>query len=147
MEKILFICNANIGRSQMAESIFNNVAKSHFSISAGTDVNYEGAKIHSLNIDCMAEIGLDLSKNKRTQLTEEISKQSSKIIAMCEKNSLPNYLIKKKIIFWKVSDPKNKSLMFRRNIRDQIKKLVNGLVKDLENIKQVKGGNKSNGNK
>jgi len=129
---ILFICRANVGRSQMAPAFFNKLSKKHKTIGAGTHVDeHEGEPLHEFVIQCMSELGYDLSKNTRKQLTPEMVKEADKIIVMTEKENLQDYIDMSKVVFWKIDDAKNKSLEFHRQIRDQIKRLVEKLVKEI----------------
>ena len=81
--KIIFVCKANHGRSQLAEALFNNLAKGkHTAFSAGTkvireDANREGQIISDPNIiTVMKEVGLDVSQNVRNQFTPEMLKEA-----------------------------------------------------------------------
>jgi protein-tyrosine-phosphatase len=131
--KILFICKANVGRSQMAPALFNMLSKKHNSIGAGTHVKEkEGQPLHEFVVKCMTELGYDLSKNSRKQLTSEMVKESDKIIVMTEKENLPDYIDMKKVAFWNIEDAKDMSYKFHCKIRDQIKTLVEKLVKEIE---------------
>jgi arsenate reductase len=130
--KILFICRANVGRSQMAPAFFNKLFKNHKAIGAGTHVGeHEGEPLHPFVIQCMSELGYDLSKNTRKQLTPEMVREADKIIVMTGKENLPDYVDMSKVVFWKIGDAKDKSLEFHRQIRNQIKNLVEKLVKEI----------------
>jgi protein-tyrosine-phosphatase len=137
--KILFICKANHGRSQLAEAIFNKLSEGkHQAVSAGTkvtreDSNKEGQRISDTNIiTVMKEIGIDVSENVRNQVTEEMVKEVDKIIVMSEPENTPEYLkTSDKAIFWEVSDPYNKSLEFVRDIRNQLQVLISAFIKTL----------------
>ena len=138
--KILFVCKGNIARSQMADIIFNKLSKRHYAISAGTVVgSHEGQKIDDMDdlsdqyvIDCMKEIGLDVSEKTRKQLTKDMVEKADKIIVMAEIETIPNYLKNsKKTIFWNIENPKGKSLEEHRLVRDRIKTKVEELIKEL----------------
>ena len=131
--RVLFVCKANIGRSQMAESIFNRLSKKHSSFSAGTDVDSnEGKPLHELVIGCMTELGYDLSNNKRKQLTAEMVQAADQIVVMIEKKDLPLYLKDlPKVSFWSVDNPKDRSFEFHCMTRDQIKKQLETLIKEI----------------
>ena len=130
--KILFICRANVGRSQMATAFFNTLSTKHHAIGAGTHVgDNEGRPLQELVIQCMAELGYDLSDKRRQQLTPEIAREADKIIVMNEKEDLPPYLSDSpKLIFWDVEDAKGTPYEFHVRIRDQIKGLVETLVRE-----------------
>ena len=131
--EVLFICRANVGRSQMAPAFFNRLSKKNKAVGAGTHVgNHEGEPSHPFVIQCMSEVGYDLSKNTRKQLTPEMVKNVGKIIVMTEKEDLPDFIDMSKVVFWEIDDAKDKSLEFHRRIRDQIKSLVEKLVKEIE---------------
>ena len=130
--KILFICKANVGRSQIAEAFFNRLSKQNKAISAGTHIrDHKGELLHEFVIQCMSEFDYDLSKNTRKQLTPQIAKEADKIVVMTEKENLPSYIDMSKVVFWEIDDAKDKSLEFHHQIRDQIKKFVEQLVKDI----------------
>jgi arsenate-mycothiol transferase len=130
---ILFVCKANVGRSQMASFLFNKLSEKNKSISAGIMVGEkEGEPLHEFVIKCMAEEGLDLSKNKRKQLTPEMVKTADRIIVMAEKENLPDYLANSnKITFWKISDAKNMPYEVHVKVRNEIKTYVKRLVKEI----------------
>ena len=136
---ILFVCRGNVGRSQMAEIIFNNLSKEHHSTSAGTVVErHEGEKIKNIDlsaqyvIDCMKEKGFDISEKVRKQLTKNMVDKADKIIVMAEIETVPNYLKEnKKAVFWKIENPKGKSLEEHRRCKNQVKIKVKKLIKEI----------------
>lgn len=133
---IFFICKANVGRSQIAETFFNSMSKKHHAFSAGTHVaGNDGQALTEFDsvIKSMTDAGYDLSKNTRKQLNLEMVKKADKIVVITDKDDLPDYLKDSpKLIFWKVDDAKDKSYEFHIKIRDQIKNLVENLVKEID---------------
>jgi protein-tyrosine-phosphatase len=130
--RILFICKSNVGRSQMAPAFFNKLSKKHKAVGAGTHVGEnENQSLYEFVIKCMSEVGYDLSENTRKQLTSTMAKEADKIVVMTEKENLPGYVDMKKVVFWNIEDAKDKSLEFHRQIRDEIKRLVEKLVKEI----------------
>jgi len=130
---VLFICGANVGRSQIATAFFNRLSKSHKAVDAGIHVNeHEGESLHKFVIQCMFELDYDLSKNTRKQLIPWMVKEADKIVIMADKMALPDFIDMSKVVFWEIDDPKNKSLEYHRLIRDQIKSSVEKLVKEIE---------------
>lgn len=129
--KILFVCKGNVGRSQMAPAFFNLLSKKHKSIGAGTHVaEKEGQPLHEFVIKCMAELGYDLSKNARKQLTLEMVKEADKIIVFdSKKQDWPDFLKNsKKVIIWEIEDPRGGDLDVHRKARDKIKEKVQEFV-------------------
>ena len=117
----------------MATAFFNTLSNNHHAIGTGTHVgDNEGRPLQELVIRCMAELGYDLSKETRRQLTPEIAHESDKIIVLNEKEDLPPYLRDSpKLIFWDVEDAKGTSYDFHVKIRDQIKGFVEELVREI----------------
>ncbi|MGE4557335.1 MAG: arsenate reductase ArsC [Desulfovibrionaceae bacterium] len=82
MEKVLFICEHNQARSQMAEAIFNRLAGEGYQAeSAGL----EPTQVHPLTVAAMKEQGVDLT-GKATQSVFELYKNGrlySHVITVC----------------------------------------------------------------
>lgn len=117
----------------MATAFFNKLSPEHHALSAGTHVgDNEGLPLQELVVKCMAELGYDLSRKMRKQLTPEIAREADKIVVMTERQDLPPYLSDSpKLIFWDVEDAKGTSYDFHIQIRDQIKGLVEKLVQEI----------------
>lgn len=140
---VLFVCRGNVGRSQMAEALFNTLSKGKdVAISAGTRVvregsNKEGQKLKYKSgaeeaIVALQEIGIDASENVRNQLTPEMLAEADKVIVMAQPETIPEYLAKSnKAIYWNVPDPHGQSLEFTRKVRNQLQDLVGELIKEL----------------
>jgi arsenate reductase (thioredoxin) len=131
--KILFICEWNVGRSQMGEELFNHYTKNNIGISAGTHAEkYAGKKLKEfayLVVDVLKEKGIDVSNKTPIQLTEEMAQFADTIIVMTEQENLPSYLLNSnKVISWDIKDAGGKDYAFHINMRDQIDLLVKELV-------------------
>ena len=67
--RILFLCTHNSVRSQMAEGLLRHLYGEKYEVfSAGTDPT----KVHPLAVEAMAEIGIDISR-QRSKSIEEFS--------------------------------------------------------------------------
>lgn len=107
--EVLFVCNTNVGRSQMAEAIFNKLSKKNHAYSAGLNPDYrEGKTLAELEairvIKAMKEIKIDVSKNISKPLTKNLFEKADRVIMMLDptqKLNLPTYTKNSpKVIFW-----------------------------------------------
>lgn len=127
---ILFVCVENAGRSQMAEGFFWKYAPEGYGpLSAGTKPT---SQINPLSIQVMNEIGIDVSKQRSKELTEDMMRNSDKIINMgcMDKNYCPTLFIPK-VIDWGIEDPKDKPIEKVREIRDEIERRIKELATDV----------------
>jgi arsenate reductase (thioredoxin) len=131
---ILFVCVENAGRSQMAEGFFNKFAPEGYkAISAGTK---PVSQINPVAVDVMREVGIDISNQKSKDITEDLMRNSTKIVNMgcMEKGACPTLFLHN-VVDWKTEDPRGKSIEKTREIRDQIKQRVMELVAALKTPK------------
>ena len=133
---VLFVCVENAGRSQMAEGFFNrNPPKGYRAISAGTK---PVSQINPLAVDVMYEIGIDISRQKSKDMTEDMIRNSDVRVNMgcMEKQSCPTLFLYN-LLDWNIEDPKGKSIKKVREIRDEIKQRVKELVSSIENKQTI----------
>ncbi len=135
--RVLFVCRANVGRSQMAEVLFNKLTGLN-SKSAGTKVDVEGQKIVDKGllvepvVRFMKKEGIDVSENTRTGLTPEMLENFDKVIVMAEPETIPDYLKNSsKTEFWEIEDPKGMDDEGYEKIISQLKKNIERLGKSL----------------
>lgn len=136
MQKILFLCRGNVGRSQMAEFIVKKeYGDKYEAFSAGTKLSGPEEELGNLLpalqevLDVMHEEGIDMSKAIRKQVTEDMVNEADIVIAILEDEVLPDYLIHSpKLMRWYVADPKGKDLTETRRIKDEIKELISTYV-------------------
>ncbi len=129
MNKVLFVCVGNSGRSQMAEAFFNHMSRGNtIAFSAGT---MPSERVDPVVIEVMKELDIDLSGKKPKQLTAEMLKDSEKVITMgCSMEGIcPATLAETED--WGLPDPKGKSKEEIRKIRDEIKSRVSNLLKGI----------------
>jgi protein-tyrosine-phosphatase len=129
---ILFVCIENSARSQMAEAFFRKYAPQHYeTLSAGTRPSGE---INPLVVQVMKEIGIDISKQKPKEITENMIRIPEKIVNMgcMDKSACPTlFLNSNAIIDWNIEDPKGRPIEKVREVRDIIEQRVKELVSNL----------------
>ena len=128
---MLFVCVENAGRSQIAEGLAKLYGKDKIeAISAGTMPSKE---INPLVIQVMQERGIDISKNKPKQITNQMVQEADRIIVMgCSAQGFCPAPLLGKVIDWKIEDPKGKPIEKVREIRDEIEKRVKELVEEID---------------
>ena len=129
------MCQYNIPTSQMAEGFFKKYAPDGFKVqSAGTKPVFQ---INPIVVEAMKEVGIDISKQKSKELTDEMIRDSDNVVNMgcMDKNFCPTIWIPK-VIEWNLEDPKGKSIEKVREIRDEIEKRVKEIVAEITNTAQ-----------
>lgn len=125
--KVLFLCATNSVQSPMAEALLNRLDSAHFDVlSAGID---PGA-IHSLTVEVMKEIGIDLRQAATRTLEDVAHLDFDFVITLCDraKAKCPPFP-GAQLVNWRFDDPlaasddvKQKRLF--RSLRDQIAQRV-----------------------
>jgi arsenate reductase len=126
MDKVIFACVHNAGRSQMAAAFFNQLADRTRAEPVSADTQ-PGQQIHPIVVDVMKEVGLDLSSQKPKRLTEAIARDASLLITMGCGDACP-YVPGLTIVDWPLQDPKDQPIEVVRRIRDEVRDRVNALV-------------------
>ncbi len=115
--KILFVCWANVGRSQIAAALYNDLTKGHDADSAGTDVDVADETLlerrsrvgRTYTIDVMHNVGIDVRNNRRAQLTKSMLNDYELVISMAQKEYTPGWLENSpNYRYWDVKDPGGK---------------------------------------
>ena len=127
MDRVIFACVHNAGRSQMAAAFFNAVADPNRAeaVSAGTEPDDH---VHPVVVDVMREVGIDLSDKKPQRLTHDLARGASLLVTMGCGESCPHVPGLRRDD-WPLTDPKGRPLEEVRRIRDEIRDRVARLVK------------------
>lgn len=130
----LFICKGNVGRSQMAQALYEQLTGETDVISAGTHVHdHEGERLSDFSpaaetLMVLNEFGIDASAKQRNQITQELADRADRIVSIVPESSLPEYVTNSgKVIYWDVIDPYQMTVDETRVVRDTIKELVEKL--------------------
>jgi protein-tyrosine-phosphatase len=132
--KVLFVCTQNVGRSQIAASMYNTLAINGHADAAGTRVDDEDetigelAKSHTAAwnvLSVMNEIGVDLWHRKRRKVTKDMLEDYDQIIVMAEPGTIPKYLRKNpKAVYWDMPESQFTGIDATRETRDELKRNV-----------------------
>ena len=126
MNRIIFACVHNAGRSQMAAAFFNALADpaKATAISAGTA---PGERLHPEVVTAMREAGIDLSHARPQRLTAALAEGARLLVTMGCGGECP-VVPGARREDWPLPDPKDRSLDEVRELRDEIRRRVAALV-------------------
>ena len=128
MARVLFVCLHNAGRSQMSQALFERFAEGkHEARSAGTT---PAERVHPEVVDAMREEGIDLSLRTPKRLTDELAAWADVVVAMGCGDQCP-YIPGKRYLDWDLPDPKGRPLPEVRRVRDDIRRRVEDLIRQL----------------
>lgn len=126
--EVLFVCEQNAGRSQMAAVLTQALSGGAVHVrSAGSAPARE---LSSTVVAAMAEIGLDLDEAFPKPLTDDVVQAADVVITMGCGDACPIYP-GKRYQDWELIDPAGQSIEVVREIRDQIKSNVEGMLVSL----------------
>jgi arsenate reductase (thioredoxin) len=126
MKYVLFVCNHNAGRSQIAQALFERHAPA--------DVRAESAgstpsdRVWPNVIEAMREIGIDLSDRRPKKLTTEMQLHADWAVTMGCGDACP--YVPTRVDDWDIPDPAEQSLEVVRDIRDQVEQRVMALISE-----------------
>ena len=129
MKRVVFACVHNAGRSQMAAAWFNHLVASGagHAVSAGTS---PADRVHPEVLAVMKEVGIDLSSATPRKLTTELAQGADLLVTMGCGDACP-YVPGLRIEDWPLEDPKGKPPERVREIRDEVRRRVEGLLREL----------------
>src|ERR1043166_6607273 len=118
MKYVLFVCNHNAGRSQMAQAFFERLAPSDVRTeSAGTE---PATEIWPAVAEVMREVGSDISARKPKTLTREMLLHADLAVTMGCGDACP--YVPTAVVDWDIPDPAGESLERVRDVRDMVEK-------------------------
>ena len=129
---VLFVCVHNSGRSQIAAAFFNQIAKDKASaISAGTQ---PADSVNQVVVEAIKEVGIDISGNKPQLLTMDLVEKADRMITMgCGADAeavCPAGFLETED--WALDDPHGKPIEEVRKIREEVRRRVENLLKELD---------------
>lgn len=126
MKYVLFVCNHNAGRSQIAQAFFDR--------DAPADVRAESAgstparAIWPEVVEVMAEAGLDLSKRKPKRLGLEMQLHADWAVTMACGDACP--YVPSAVEDWDVPDPHGLPIDQVREVRDIVEERVHEFIEN-----------------
>jgi arsenate reductase len=128
LPEVLYVCEQNAGRSQMAAVLTRALAGDTVLVrSAGSA---PAAAIHADVVTVMAEIGLDLDEAFPKPLTDDVVQAADVVVSMGCGDACPVYP-GKRYRDWELRDPSGATLDEIRAVRDDIRGRVEQLLAEL----------------
>src|SRR5262245_31498332 len=125
---VLFLCVHNAGRSQMALGWFNHLAAGRaLAWSGGTEPANE---VNPAAVAAMAEVGIDITGEFPERWTDEVVRAADVVVTMGCGDACPLYP-GKRYEDWELDDPAGLDVAAVRPIRDDIRRRVERLLRQL----------------
>jgi len=126
MERVIFACVHNAGRSQMAAAFFSEMADALQAegLSAGTE---PGTEVHPQVVAAMRELNIDLSAKRPQRLTDDMARRATLLVTMGCGEACPHVPGLQRED-WPLRDPKGRPIAEVREIRDEIRARVSALL-------------------
>jgi len=126
MERVIFACVRNAGRSQMAAAFLAEMADPTQveAVSAGT---HPGDRVDPVVVEVMRDVGIDLRGKRPQRLTPELARDGSLLVTMGCGDDCP-YVPGLQRDDWPLRDPKDQPVSEVRAIRDEIRDRVAALI-------------------
>ena len=131
MGKVLFVCIGNAGRSQMAHAFLERLG-GHEVRSAGSRAE---DRLHPEVVEAMGEIGYDLADRTPRQLEPESDTAWADVVVTMGCGDVCPVLPATSYTDWGLEDPAGKSLERVRELRDEIRRRVHTLARELDSAR------------
>jgi arsenate reductase len=124
MKYVLFVCNHNAGRSQIAQALFERHAPAD--VRAESAGSTPAEEVWPNVIEAMREIGIDIAERRPEKLTTEMQLHADWAVTMGCDDACP--YVATRVEEWDIADPADQPLKAVREIRDQVEQRVMALV-------------------
>lgn len=121
---VLFVCNHNAGRSQMAQALFERHAPDD--VRAESAGSAPAKQLWPNVVEAMREIGIDLSSQRPRKLTVEMQLHADWAVTMGCGDACP--YVPTRVEDWDIADPADQPIEAVREIRDEIEARVRRLI-------------------
>jgi protein-tyrosine-phosphatase len=126
--EVLFVCEHNAGRSQMAAALAHHLGGDRLGVRCAG--SHPGERIYPVVIEAMSEVGLDVTHEFPKPLTDIVVRAADVVVTMGCGEACPVYP-GKHYEDWDVGDPEGQPIEQVRSIRDELDKHVHELLTDL----------------
>jgi arsenate reductase len=121
---VLFVCNHNAGRSQMAQALFERHAPDD--VRAESAGSTPAKQLWPNVVEAMREIGVDLAGRRPRKLTVEMQLHADWAVTMGCGDACP--YVPTRVEDWDIHDPADQPIEAVREIRDEIEDRVRRLI-------------------
>lgn len=134
--RVLILCTGNSCRSQMAEGLINHHLSGEWeAFSAGS---HPSGQVHPLAIGAMAEIGIDISRNRSESVEIYRNLSPDLVITVCDNaaNNCPVWLGEGEKVHIPFADPAEavgseaERMVVFRSVREQIEQSILPFLRD-----------------
>ena len=125
---VLFVCVHNAGRSQMAAGFLTHLGRGQVEVRSAGSIPAD--QVNPAAVQAMAEVGIDISDQTPKVLTYGAVEVSDVVITMGCGDTCP-VLPGKTYADWELQDPAGQGVDAVRPIRDDIRRRVESLLRDL----------------
>jgi arsenate reductase len=117
LPQVLFVCEHNAGRSQMAAALMHEL--SHGAVAVRSAGTHPTEKIHPVVVEAMNEVGVDVRMEFPKPLTVEVVRAADVVVTLGCGDSCPVYP-GRRYQDWAIADPAGEPLEVVRKIRYDI---------------------------
>ena len=126
---VLFLCVHNAGRSQMAAGWLRHLGDGRVNVLSGGSEPAE--TVNPSAVEAMAEVGVDIADAQPQRWTDETLGAADVVVTMGCGDTCP-IIPGTRYVDWPLADPAGKGVDAVRPIRDEIRALVTGLLRELD---------------
>jgi arsenate reductase len=131
MRYVLFVCNHNAGRSQMAQAFFERHAPPD--LRAESAGSAPAAQVWPSVVEAMHDVGIEIAGRRPRKLTVEMQLHADWAVTLNCRDTCP--YVPGVVEDWEVDDPAGKSIDETRAIRDDVERRVRALVDRADEIR------------
>ncbi|WP_228051601.1 arsenate reductase, glutathione/glutaredoxin type [Sphaerospermopsis aphanizomenoides] len=130
MKKVMFVCNKNSRRSQMAEGFAKTLGQGKIEVYSS---GLAASEVDPITVQVMLEVGIDISHQTSKPFTNFNPEDFDAVISLCGCGvNLPQeWLLREVFADWQLDDPQGENIDTFRRIRDEVKERVIKLIADL----------------